>query len=62
MFIRPDNTPFVMLSSFCLTSFVKNTKVGLNHIVVVSKTNKYQGPLIDDYALNSCLFSKTVIC
>jgi len=44
--------------SFCLTSFAQNTKVGLNHAVVVSKSKKYQDPLVIDYGLKSCLFSK----
>jgi len=50
-----------MLSSFCLTSIAQNTKVGLNHAVAVSKSNKYQDPFIDDYGLNSSVLFKMEI-
>jgi hypothetical protein len=38
--MRLEDIPFMKLSSFCLTSFGKNTKVGLNHAAAVSNAGK----------------------
>jgi len=59
--MKMGNMPFIMLSSFGLTSFVQNTKVGLRHAFAVSKSNKYYDPFIDYYGSKSSVLLRMEI-
>jgi hypothetical protein len=53
-----DNMPFLLLSSFCLTSFAQYSRFEQNHAVAVSMLNKYPDPFINEDDLNSSVLLK----